>query len=78
VERRLGVRDEGMNPDSVILQDTNRQFFCSTDVESINTLREEWLLCSQRSGCKGDRGAQAVDTICQILHAVHASFEEFG
>ena len=35
------VIDERIDPDSVILQDTDSLFFCSTVVESINTLRED-------------------------------------
>ena len=50
------VIDEGMDPDSVILQHTDSLFFRSTILESINALRM-WLLCGQRSGCKGDQGA---------------------
>ena len=42
--------DEGIDPDSVILQDTDRLF-------SVQWLWRMWLLCSQRSGCKGEQGA---------------------
>ena len=42
--------DEGIDPDSVILQDTDRLF-------SVQWLWRMWLFCSQRSGCKGEQGA---------------------
>ena len=35
------VIDEGMDPDSVFLQDTDSLFFRSTIVESINALRKD-------------------------------------
>ena len=37
-----------------------------------------WMLCGQRSSCKGDWGALGREHHRQILHAVRASFEEFG
>ena len=49
------VRDEGMDPDSVILQDTDSLFFRSTVVESINALRKD--VAALRSEVRLQRGS---------------------